>query len=223
MAKAPLTGLVKTRLCPPFTHEQAAAYAEAALVDTLDAVAACGAEEKVLALDGPPGPWLPRGFRVVPQRGNTFNERLANAWADAGGAGVQIGMDTPQVNATTLDSALALVAPGQAVLGPAADGGWWAIGLPAPDPAAFEGVPMSRPDTGALQRKHLESLGYAVHDLGLLIDVDDIDDAHAVAALAPTLRSSHVLRTIDAEPLDFGSTSDVPASVDLSAVSSAND
>lgn len=215
MAKAPLTGLVKTRLCPPLTHEQAADYARAALVDTLEAVAACGADVKVLALDGVPGPWLPAGFRVVPQRGATFNERLANAWADAGGAGVQIGMDTPQVDSTTLDAALARVAPGQAVLGPAADGGWWAIGLPAPDPDAFDGVPMSRPDTGARQRTHLEELGYAVHDLGLLVDVDDIDDARAVADLAPALRSSRQLRMIDGVPRDIGSRGDLPASVDL--------
>ena len=37
VAKAPIPGLVKTRLTPPFTPHQAAALAAAALLDTLDA------------------------------------------------------------------------------------------------------------------------------------------------------------------------------------------
>ncbi|MGW5673164.1 glycosyltransferase, partial [Micromonospora sp. NPDC003776] len=40
MAKAPVAGAVKTRLCPPATAAQAARIAAAALRDTLDAVAA---------------------------------------------------------------------------------------------------------------------------------------------------------------------------------------
>src|SRR5690606_23084798 len=61
MAKAPVAGRVKTRLVPPLSAAEAAAVAEAALADTLEAVAACGAERRVLALDGEPGPWLPEG------------------------------------------------------------------------------------------------------------------------------------------------------------------
>ncbi len=200
MAKAPAPGRVKTRLCPPLTHDQAAAYAEASLVDTLLAVAACGADDLVLALDGAPGPWLPPGFRVVPQRGKTFNDRLACAWVDADGPGLQIGMDTPHVSAEVLDAGLAKVKPGRAVLGPAEDGGWWALGLAAPAPHAFDGVPMSRPDTCAHQRRQLEDLGYTVDMLGVLVDVDDIDDARRVSELAPELRSSKVLHAIQSSP-----------------------
>ena len=92
----------------PAVHAQeAAALAEAALADTLDAVAACGAGRRIVALDGAPGPWLPAGFEVVPQVDGPFDRRLAAAWAAAGGPGVQIGMDTPQVTAALLDDALA--------------------------------------------------------------------------------------------------------------------
>ena len=195
MAKEPVAGRVKTRLCPPLTPSQAAEYATGALSDTLEAVAACGADHKILALDGDPGPWLPDGFRVIAQRGATFNERLARAWADAGGPGVQIGMDTPQVTAALLDSALAAVSPGRAVLGPTFDGGWWGLGLPAPDEAAFHQVPMSRSDTGEHQRAALLRLGYEVHDLATLVDVDHFDDAVTVAADTPHLRSTAVLRS----------------------------
>ena len=62
VAKAPLAGFSKTRLCPPCSPQEAADIAEAALADTLIAVASCRADRRVLALEGRPGSWLPSGF-----------------------------------------------------------------------------------------------------------------------------------------------------------------
>jgi rSAM/selenodomain-associated transferase 1 len=188
MAKAPVPGRVKTRLVPPYTYEQAARIAEAALADTLDAALASGADEVVVALDGRPGDWLPAGCRVFPQRGTQFDQRLASAWLDAGGPGVQIGMDAPQVRAADLDAALATLADHDAALGVAHDGGWWAIGLRTPDHRVFLGVPMSRPDTGARQLERLCRLGLTVADLPTLRDVDVAADVAAVAAVVPGSR-----------------------------------
>jgi rSAM/selenodomain-associated transferase 1 len=187
LAKAPVPGRVKTRLCPPCDPEQAAVLAEAALVDTLHAVAATSGTRRMLVLDGAPGPWLPRGFDVLPQRGGGLDERLAHAFEDVGTGGFLVGMDTPQLTPARLTASLrALRTPGvDAVLGPAADGGWWGIGLRAPDPAVFLGVPMSTSQTGAAQRARLRSLGQRVALLPRLRDVDDFDDALAVARTAP--------------------------------------
>lgn len=185
MAKAPVAGRVKTRLCPPCSPAQAAAIAEAALADTLEAVRACGADRHVIALDGDPGPWLPSGFEVIPQRGVGLAERLGAAWADTGGPGFQIGMDTPQLTAADLDRALAaLVGAGEraAVMGPAIDGGWWGVGMLRPHPEAFAGVPMSTERTGDAQRSRLEALGHTVVLLGEQRDIDTFDDLIAVAA-----------------------------------------
>src|SRR6202795_4266553 len=113
MAKSPVAGLGKTPLCPPLTPGDAARVAEAALADTLDSVARCGADRRILALEGEPGPWLPAGFEVIEQRGDGLAERLATAWADAGGSGIQIGMDTPQVRPRDLDRLLRMVVPGR--------------------------------------------------------------------------------------------------------------
>ena len=201
MAKAPVPGRVKTRLCPPLTPDEAAEYAAAALADTLEAVAACAADDKVLALEGEPGAWLPAGFRVVAQRGSSFNQRLAHAWDDAGGPGVQIGMDTPQVTPELLDGALAQVRPGRALLGPTPDGGWWALGLSRPDGRVFDGVPMSRCDTGIWQRARLAQLGYSVRELESLVDVDHFEDAVTVAVDAPRTRSAVTLDGLDAARL----------------------
>jgi glycosyltransferase A (GT-A) superfamily protein (DUF2064 family) len=81
IAKQPVPGRVKTRLVPPCSYQQAAALAEAALADTLNAVLQAPARRRVLVLDGTPGPWLPDGFDVVPQSGGQLDERLADAFA----------------------------------------------------------------------------------------------------------------------------------------------
>jgi uncharacterized protein len=199
IAKAPLPGRVKTRLCPPFTPDQAAALAEASLRDCLHAVASARADHRLLALDGEPGGWLPPGFTVVAQVAGTLDLRLAGAFAAAGradpGPALLIGMDTPQVDPAQLDDALAAMAgpPGlnraDAVFGPAEDGGFWALGLREPAhpgvDALLRGVPMSRPDTGRFQYDRLTRAGLRISVLPPLCDVDTASDAHAVAAQAP--------------------------------------
>jgi hypothetical protein len=198
LAKTPVPGRVKTRLCPPCDPEQAAQLAEAALVDTLRAVAATRCDRRVLVLDGAPGPWLPADFEVLPQRGNGLDERLAHAFTDTGTGGVLIGMDTPQLTPARLRAALrALGAPGvDAVLGPSVDGGWWALGLRSPDPEVFLDVPMSTTHTGDAQRARLQQLRLCTVALPALRDVDDFDDALAVARTAPGSRFAATLRSM---------------------------
>ena len=211
MAKSPQPGRSKTRLCPPCRPEQAAALAEAALADTLDAVRATPAVRHVLALDGEEGPWLPDGFDVIDQRGSGLGERLAAAVTDVGGAVFVVGMDTPQLTAELLlDACCSLTAadPGDpgalgaradAALGPARDGGYWGIGLARADGAVFDGVPMSTSETGARQLDRLEALGLTVRLLPPLVDVDHFADAIEVAALVPEGRFAAGVRAIMAE------------------------
>ncbi|MER6211676.1 DUF2064 domain-containing protein [Streptomyces sp. NPDC001642] len=185
IAKEPLPGRVKTRLTPPFTPEEAAALAEASLVDTLHVVLATPARRRVLVFAGAPGPWLPPGFDVVPQCDGGLDERLAAAFAGCDGPALLIGMDTPQVTPELLTVDFADC---DAYFGPAEDGGFWALGLADPDPALLRGVPMSTPTTGAVQRARLTAAGLRVHDLPSLRDVDTARDAELVAAEAPTGR-----------------------------------
>ncbi|MFE0414959.1 TIGR04282 family arsenosugar biosynthesis glycosyltransferase [Streptomyces tendae] len=182
IAKEPRPGRVKTRLTPPFTPAEAAALAEAALADTLSAVAATPARRRVLVLDGAPGPWLPPGFDVVPQCAGGLDERLADAFAGCAGPALLIGMDTPQVTPDLLDVDFRDC---DAYFGAAEDGGFWALGLCRPEPALLRGVPMSTPVTGAVQRERLLTAGLRVRDLPPLRDVDTAADARAVADLAP--------------------------------------
>jgi uncharacterized protein len=187
LAKEPLPGRSKTRLCPPLRLEEAAEVAEAALVTTLETVSAARADRRILVLDGAPGQWLFPGIGVIPQRGGDQAERLAHAFEDAGAPALLIGMDSPQVTPAMLDRATGLLAqPGtDAVLGPAEDGGWWALGLCRADPRVFRGVAMSRSDTGRNQLERLRRLGLRTRLLETLRDVDHFADAVAVARSAP--------------------------------------
>jgi uncharacterized protein len=183
IAKEPVPGRAKTRLCPPCTPAQSAQLAEASLADTLATVAATPAPRRVCVLEGAPGAWLPAGVEVLPQRGGPLDERLAAAFDDVGGPALLVGMDTPQLSPRLLAEAAArLMRPGTgAVLGLADDGGWWAIGLRRPDPALFIGVPMSEDTTGLVQLARLEGAGLETDLLPQLRDMDTIDDARAAA------------------------------------------
>jgi glycosyltransferase A (GT-A) superfamily protein (DUF2064 family) len=200
VAKAPVAGRVKTRLTPCFSPPQAAALAEAALSDTLAAGLVVDARRRVLVLDGEPGAWLPAGYEVVPQAAGGLDARLAAAFGRCGGPAVLVGMDTPQLTPELL--AAPFSAGGwdgcDAWFGPAADGGFWALGLADPAHAGLlRGVPMSTDRTGAVQRARLAEAGLRVRDLPVLRDVDTPADAAEVAGLAPHTRFArafHALR-----------------------------
>jgi hypothetical protein len=205
IAKAPEPGRVKTRLTPPFTPFEAAQLAEAALTDTLAAAGQVPVMRHVLALDGMPGSWLPAGFDVLRQRGAGLGQRIAAALGDAY-AGlpvpvVLIGMDTPQVTPRLLESAVRPLADGSAdaVFGPAADGGFWLLGLRRPDPVLVTGVPMSTAATGAMQLARLTAAGLRVHQTRCCVDVDDAASALSVASDIPGSRFAAELRAIAAD------------------------
>jgi uncharacterized protein len=208
VAKAPEPGRAKTRLAATVGDRLAADIAAAALLDTLDAVAAAPVAARVVAftgdLDAAAGAAEIRrrleSFTVIPQRGDDFAARLANAHADAaeGNPVLQIGMDTPQVTAELLtDCARRLLddaAP--AVLGLAHDGGWWVLGVRTPTIAeCLRTVPMSRPDTGELTLKALRDNGIDLASVQRLADIDVLDDVAEVrAACGPVSRFARVTR-----------------------------
>lgn len=198
IAKAPAPGRSKTRLCPPCTPREAATLAEAALRDTLAAVAACPARRRLLALEGEAGSLLPPDFELLEQEGDGLGQRLGHALAAAGGPAVVVGMDTPQLAPELLERAAATLADDgvDAVLGPALDGGYWTIGLKRPEPGVFRGVPMSEADTYRVQAQRLTELGLRWTRLPPLRDVDTFADARAVALLDPDTAFAAALRSV---------------------------
>ena len=209
VAKAPEPGRAKTRLAATVGDRVAADIAAAALLDTLDAVAAAPVAARVVAftgdLDAAAGAEEIRqrlaSFTVIEQRGDGFADRLANAHADAadraGGHPVlQIGMDTPQVSAELLAACARRLLAAPAVLGLACDGGWWVLGVRTPVAAeCLRTVPMSQPDTGELTLKALHDSGIDVALVDRLADFDFVDDVEVVRdACGPGSRFARVTR-----------------------------
>ncbi len=211
MAKAPVAGLAKTRLAAVVGDAPAARLAAAALLDTLDAAAgAYPPGRRVLALDGDLHDAVraeelrsaAREWVVVRQRGNGFAERLVDGHRRAhrlvGGPVLQVGMDTPQLWPALLRRVADLAdRHDRPVLGPALDGGWWVLVTTHPRQArVLAGVPMSRPDTGRLTAAALRYAGADPLGGPLLRDVDEVEDARAVAAAAPDSRFAREWREL---------------------------
>ncbi|MCG5461786.1 DUF2064 domain-containing protein [Micromonospora sp. MED01] len=211
VAKAPVAGQAKTRLCPPADPIQAARIAAASLLDTLAAARATASTIPVLAhtgrfADAEYSAELTAalaGWHLLAQRGDTFADRLANAHADTAAAFpgrpvLQIGMDTPQIGPAVLTTALDRLAEHQAVFGPALDGGWWALGLRDPRYAsALRDVPMSTDDTGRRTLAALHGRGLQPAILPVQRDVDDWSTALAVAADLPGTRFADAVTAVD--------------------------
>ncbi|MFB9449181.1 DUF2064 domain-containing protein [Dactylosporangium vinaceum] len=200
LAKAPLPGRVKTRLCPPWTLQQAADLAAAAIADTVEVLTAVPAVARTLVADGPLP--APAGWARIEQRGEGLGERLAAAFADTARPGVAtllVGMDTPQLGIADVIAAAAALTGADAVLGPAEDGGWWTLALRDPAAAAvLPGVPMSTADTFARTHAALTARGLRVVTTATMRDVDTAPDACAAADARPGTRFARALAAVRA-------------------------
>lgn len=207
VARAPVPGQAKTRLAASLGDGPAADIAAAALLDTLDAVAAAPVQSRIVALTGDLDGARCRteildllgDFLVLRQRGASFAERLANAHVDAAAAAdglpvLQIGMDTPQVTADLIAECARELLAADAVLGPARDGGWWALGVADPAMAdCLRVIPTSRPDTGLATLTALRDHGLDVTLVPALADVDTVGDVDTVRReCAPDSRFARV-------------------------------
>lgn len=187
MAKEPRAGHAKTRLAATVGAAGAAELAASLLVDAIEAISGCSAERTIVAYAGEPGGWLPAGLRAIAQRGAELGERLANVVRDVGAPVLIMATDSPEVRPAAVDRALDLLmtSGSDAVIGRTRDGGYWCIGLVAPHPEVFDGVPMSAPDTAEVQISRIAELGLGCAEADVFWDVDDEPSALAAASACP--------------------------------------
>jgi hypothetical protein len=209
LAKAPVAGMVKTRLAHTVGDERAADLAATALLDTIEVCAdVFPSALRVAALAGdlrsasraPELVRMLRGWQVIAQGAGTLGERIVQAVHDThrltGGPVVLVGMDTPHAQAPVLaEVARRVEITGTPVLGPSADGGWWVLAVA--DPRHVDGVAqvmMSRPETFAHTRKALCRTGFPPDAAPMMRDVDTAADAACVAAAASQTRFARAWR-----------------------------
>jgi rSAM/selenodomain-associated transferase 1 len=190
-AKQPVPGRVKTRLCPPLTPAEAAALAEAMLLDAAERLAAApGLGPRVCFAPAEAQGWfrraVPAGLALEPQRGPRLAARLS-AWFEGaltgGATAVAVGADCPELEPEHVERAHGLLEDGaDVVIGPDAGGGYHLIGLRAPVPALFERVPMSTAGMGDATVRLARELGLRVELTPPVADVDVPADLVALAA-----------------------------------------
>jgi rSAM/selenodomain-associated transferase 1 len=200
-AKAPIPGQVKTRLCPPLSHEGAADLYRAMLLDVLDQHAtSSGAERVVWYTPQSSYGWfrenVPAGYRLLPQFGPDLAARMAHVFRVHQLEGyvrvVLRGTDSPTLPGEWVERAFVLLDDTDLVLGPDRDGGYNLIGLRAPCERLFQ-LEMSRSTVldETLEHARTERLRFE-----LLPPHHDVDTAEDLERLAPGLSELRTPRTL---------------------------
>lgn len=194
-AKDPRLGHSKSRLARTIGEVRALEIACSLLADTIDTVKQVGSgstgkiatsicytpndqqAEQRFACHRPE-------IASEPQRGETLGERLTNCFADWFTRGservVIIGTDCPTVTCEDLDAAFDRLNEADVVLGPAADGGYYLIGLSSPQPDLFQTIDWSGPDVLTQTIAVIRERKLTLRLLPIKSDLDTADDMRPV-------------------------------------------
>jgi len=192
-ARYPVPGQAKTRLIPALgpdgaarlhrrLTEHAAGVARAAGVSDHARISVCftGAARRDFRS------WLGPDFAYAAQPAGDLGVRIQHAVASAfrGGARrvVAFGSDIPELSAALLRQALDGLREHDVVLGPAADGGYYLIGMTQDRPALFSGIDWG---TERVRAQTLDAIGrreLSCTELPTLRDVDLPEDASLLRA-----------------------------------------
>jgi len=191
-AKFPRPGRVKTRLVPPLTFGEAATLYTAFLCDSIqgflrlsdkrietavfvadksdiDAMRLLLTDRGVLVPGSDPA--------VVAQRGDSLGHRLINAFDDSFRSGysrvLAVGTDQPLIPESFLLTGFSGLDEAEVAIGPADDGGYYALGLKALYPELFEQIPWSTPGVFKATVEAAERAGLRICRLPRWFDVDD--------------------------------------------------
>ena len=192
--KYPEPGMVKTRLTPGISSEEASDFHRAIASDIITAHSGCPAFDPIVFFAPPDREvdfldWLGSATRLEPQDGSDLGEREHNAFTRALGPGdgfgyekaAVIGTDCPSLDNERIEHVFNLLDHHDVVIGPAADGGYYLMGLSAPRQGLFTDIEWGSPEVleMTLQAAKKESLDTAM--LGKLYDVDTIEDLRRFA------------------------------------------
>ena len=184
--KAPRLGTVKTRIAQTAGQQRALNIYTEMVERVLENVREVKNVELRFAPDDARDdvqPWLRDAWLAQPQGPGDLGERLQRAFADAFAHGAErvviIGSDCPEVHARDVRAAWKELHSHDVVVGPAIDGGYWLIGLRAPQPELFQGVPWSSEQVLGETLARAKSLKLRIQLLRILTDIDTEADWNA--------------------------------------------
>jgi len=185
-ARAPISGLAKTRLIPALGEEGAASLHARLIHRTLETVTVLKNIQAEL--------WCTPdtehdffiscaetyGVTLHKQFGNDLGERMNNAFIEALGSApwaVLIGTDCPELSVADLEMAINILGGDKdAVLGPASDGGYVLIGLSKPAPDLFTNILWGTSQVANVTCERMPKLGLRWSELPMRNDIDRPED-----------------------------------------------
>lgn len=173
----PEAGKAKTRLIPALGAEGAAALHRRLTEHTVREARASHLPVELRITGAPPAAfadWLGSDLAIIDQGEGDLGERLGRAAAPT--PVLFIGSDLPDLDAAHLIGSADHLRRGHTVIGPAEDGGYWALGLPQPSPYLFEDMPWSTDRLFALTLQRLRERGVEPILLPTLADCDLPED-----------------------------------------------
>ena len=184
--KAPRPGTVKTRIAQSAGADRSCAIYREMVGTVLEHLRPIRHAQLCFAPDdaGPEiVPWLREDWTARPQGGGDLGERLHRAFVSAFTAGAErvviVGSDCPEVKAADIRNAWRESKSHDLVLGPAVDGGYWLIGLRAPQPDLFHDIAWSSEQVLGQTLQRAKSLGLRIQLLRILTDIDTEADWNA--------------------------------------------
>jgi rSAM/selenodomain-associated transferase 1 len=200
-ARAPIAGEVKTRLIPRLGAEGAASLQKALTERALRTALAAGVGRVSLWCwpdeNHPAFAVYAKDLDVslFPQRGADLGARMLAAFEElcGGGPAIVVGTDCPALTPRELRSASEGLAHGyDAVVIPAADGGYVLLGLRRPEASLFVAMPWGSSDVMAESRSRLQQARLRWLELPCFWDVDrpeDLDRLEASGLMSDSLPS----------------------------------
>ncbi|MBV6272515.1 TIGR04282 family arsenosugar biosynthesis glycosyltransferase [Alcaligenaceae bacterium CGII-47] len=185
LAKAPVSGQVKTRLIPALGAQGAADLARDMLYNTLGHALAAGVGPVELCASPPEHDpaWqaivLPATVSWSDQGAGDLGARMARAAQRiiaTRSAILLIGTDCPKLDATAIRHAASVLAQYDAVMAPSFDGGYTLLGLNQFDPSIFTDIAWSTAEVASITRQRLTQLGWRTYSLPMMHDIDIPDD-----------------------------------------------
>lgn len=190
-AKAPVPGRVKTRLIPALGAEGAALLARRMLLSTITEALAAGLGPVEVCADPDPcdAAWedllsqhaLNLSFQGAGDLGDRLS-RAAERTVSAGTPVIFIGTDCPALDCRRLEEASRQLRHSDAMIHPAQDGGYVALGLTRYDRSLFTGVAWSTAAVAGQTIERIQSLGWSLTLGATLRDIDVPADLEAARA-----------------------------------------
>jgi rSAM/selenodomain-associated transferase 1 len=200
-ARAPELGRVKTRLCPPFTADEAVRFHRALVEDTLERMGKLTrpALSRVLLLTRPllqaTDLDIPREWTIGIQSSGDLGAKLSSFFYGAFRRGAEravvVGADSPTLPLEVLDEAFEALASADVTLGPAADGGYYLLGARLFLPDLFRGIAWGTEDVLPHTRDILDGLGRSYRMLLPWYDVDRPSDLEKLREEIGFLKRAH--------------------------------